>query len=598
MRVLVLEDAKSTQLLVQKRMEKMGHTVDAVGNGHQGFQLATGNSYDVIISDINMPHWDGFKFIEAMLVVCPHLPIIIVTSADKDQDVIDRLDTYTNVMALLPKPFDFDILFDLLTNVPVQSHVGVKKKARIVCTIGPASGDNDVLDKMIIAGMDVARLNFSHGTHEQHEKTLKAIRQTEENWDKPIAVLQDLCGPKIRTGMMQDGGVELIVGRPIIIQKDEILGTADIISTIAPEIISDLRVGDPVLLDDGLLELKVLRVRDNEAICEVVAGGMLKSSKGMNLPATPLSLPSVTDKDWRDLDWALNHSIDYIALSFVRTADEIRDIKKYIADSGKRDLRVVAKIEKPEAVNNIKEIIEVSDAIMIARGDMGVELPAARVPRIQQEIIRLCWQMNTPVITATQMLDSMTTNSRPTRAEVTDVSSAISEGTDAVMLSQETATGIDPVNVVRTMASIICEEERYSNNDADRYKELMEDTVSNPVLTTVASIRSTTATLLLDPDGVLYPVLSKWSRGVPSILVTKSLHVARHASLYKNIIPLIIRDDLNRNEMVFRAMELSLQMGAVREGDLIAVVEGERLTRGGIEQSGSLQLVKVVAQDR
>ncbi len=595
MRILVLEDAKSTQLLVKKRFEKAGHLVDAVDNGHQGFQLATANIYDVIISDIRMPHWDGFKFIEAMQVVCPHLPIIIVSSADKEQGVVERLAKHGNVKALLPKPLDFNYLFKLLADIRIQSHVGVNKKARIVCTIGPASSDTKTIGQMILAGMDVARLNFSHGSHEQHSLTLQAVREAEENWNKPIAVLQDLCGPKIRTSSMEDGQVLLEAGKTLIIQKEEIVGNAERISTIAPEILDDLELGDPILLDDGLLELKVTGIEPEEVTCEVVAGGLLKSSKGMNLPATALSLPSVTKKDWRDLDWALEHSVDYVALSFVRNAEEIREIKRYITKKKKRDLRVVAKIEKPEAVNNIKEIIEVSDAIMIARGDMGVELPAARVPRIQQEIIRLCWQMNTPVITATQMLDSMTTNSRPTRAEVTDVSTAINEGTDAVMLSQETATGTNPVNVVRTMASIICEEENYSHLDTDQYEQLMAENVSNPVLTAVASFSNTTATLLLDAEGHLYPVLSKWSRKVPSILVTKSMNVARHASLYKNMTPLIIRDELGRDATVFRALEMALQIGCIREGDLISVVEGERLTQGGIDQSGALQLVVVPA---
>lgn len=594
MRILVLEDAQSTQVLVTKRLEKEGHDVDAVDNGHQGFQLATANSYDVIISDIRMPHWDGFKFIEAMQVVSPHLPIIIVTSADKDRDVKERLAGYSNVLALLPKPFDFPRLFELLSTIQIKSHPGVNKKARIVCTIGPASNSAKTLGQMIVAGMDVARLNFSHGSHEQHEETLKAVREAEKEWNKPIAVLQDLCGPKIRTGIMQGGKIELKVGETIRIQKEEVLGTAERISTIAPEIIGDLRVGDPILLDDGLFELKVISTETASATCEIIIGGTLKSSKGMNLPSTPLSLPSVTTKDWLDLNWALDHSVDYVALSFVRNAEEIYAIKKYIAESGKRDIRVVAKIEKPEAVNHIKEIINASDAIMIARGDMGVELPAARVPRIQQKIIRLCWQMNTPVITATQMLDSMTTNSRPTRAEVTDVSTAIAEGTDAVMLSQETATGYDPVNVVRTMASIICEEEHFSDLSHDQYEQLIDENSANPLLTSVTVFSNTAATLLLDPDGKLYPLLSKWSRKVPSILVTRSLHVARHATLYKNIIPLIIKDEMSRDKMVFRAMELAKKIGCIRRGDLISIVEGDRITQGGIKQSGALQLVTVV----
>lgn len=593
MRILLLEDSQSIQLLTKTRLEKADHEVDAVDNGQQGFQLATRNSYDLIISDIEMPHWDGFKFIEAMKVISPYLPIIIVSASEYDPLVMERLKKQKNIMAVLPKPLDFTVLFTLLEKVQIQGHQGVNKQARIVCTIGPASSDTKILGQMIVAGMNVARLNFSHGTHEQHAKTLIAVRAAEEFWNRPIAVLQDLCGPKIRTGVMENGQIQLTPGEEISIQKKEIIGTKDRISTIVPEIIDDLQLGDPILLDDGLLELKVIERNADNVLCEVVIGGTLKSSKGMNLPRTSLSLPSVTEKDWHDLDWALDHSIDYVALSFVRTAEEIRSIKEYIQKSGKRNLRVIAKIEKPEAVSNIKEIIEVSDGIMIARGDMGVELPAPRVPRIQQEIIRLCWQMNTPVITATQMLDSMTINSRPTRAEVTDVSTAISEGTDAVMLSQETATGIDPVNVVRTMATIISEEEHYGQMDSEQMDLLMEENLSNPVLTAVAGFKKSAATFLLDATGELYPALSKWSRTIPSVLVTKSLHVARHATLYKNITPLIIREDLDRDQTVFRGLELARQMGLIKEGDLISVVEGARLTEGGIPQQGALQIISV-----
>lgn len=593
MRILILEDSKATQHILQTRLEKAGNTVDTADNGHQGFQLATSNAYDIILSDIHMPHWDGFKFIEAIQVVSPHLPIIITTSSHDDRKTLDRLEQYPNVIGVLAKPFDFDLLFKQLASVPTLAHTSVNKKAKIVCTIGPASNSMEMLGKMILAGMDVARLNFSHGSYEAHEATLLAIREAEKSWEKPIAVLQDLCGPKIRTGLMTDGAIRLIAGEVLIIQAAPVEGNVDRISTITPAILADLRVGDPVLLDDGLLELRVVKEGTAEVHCEVIVGGTLKSSKGINLPTTAISLPSVTEKDWRDLDWALCHSIDYVALSFVRTAEEIRTIKDYIKASGKRNLKVVAKIEKPEAVQNIKEIIEVADAIMIARGDMGVELPAARVPRIQERIIQLCWEMNTPVITATQMLDSMTVNARPTRAEVTDVSMAIKEGTDAVMLSQETATGVDPVNVVRTMASIICEEERYSGSSAEHYKELIADAAVNPALSAVANLSANAATLLLDPDGTLYPMLSKWNRKVPTLLVTKSLHVARHASLYNNIFPLIIREELGRTEMVFRSITMAKEWGYIHAGEIVAVVEGTRLTPSGIRQMAAVQVIRV-----
>ena len=593
MRILILEDSAPVQKILQVRLEKEGYVVEAVSNGHQGFQLAASNAYDAIISDIRMPHWDGFKFIDAIQVICPQLPLIIITAASEDPDITQRLSKSQNVLKVFPKPVDFDVLFTLLATITPQSHTSVNKMARIVCTVGPACDSPDVLGKMMLAGMDVARLNFSHGTYEQHKQSLCAIRESENLWDKPIAVIQDLCGPKIRTGPMVDGSVALRVGGKITIQAKPITGSTERFSTIMPSILGDLRPGDPVLLDDGLLELRVITANSEEAKCEVVCGGILKSSKGINLPSTNLSQPSLTEKDWQDLEWGLAHSVDYVALSFVRTAGEISEVKQFIHRSGKRNIKVVAKIERPEAVQNIREIIAVSDAIMIARGDMGVELPAARVPRIQERIIQLCWEQNTPVITATQMLDSMTTNSRPTRAEVTDVSMAIKQGTDAVMLSQETAVGVDPVNVVRTMASIICEEEQYKDTSPDHYQQLTDDTSVNPALAAITSLANIKATLLLDPDGILYPSLSKWNRKVPTLLVTKSVHIARHACLYNNIFPLIIREELNRNEMVHRSMMLAKEWGYIRTGDVIGIVEGARITWTGVKQVGAVQVVKI-----
>lgn len=591
--ILLLEDHKMTQKLIQRRLEKVGHTVDIVDNGHQGFLVASANSYDVIISDIQMPHWDGFKFIEAIEVISPQLPILVISSFNNDSTTIKRLQRHNNVVATLTKPVDFDMLNDVLNHLTVKTHVRLNKMARIVATVGPASSSSAVLGKMLLAGMDVARLNFSHGTHEQHGQSLASIREAERLWEKPLAVIADLCGPKIRTGIMEGDGILLESDQEVTITADDITGTTTMFSTISPEILSDLQQGDPILLDDGLLELRVISAGTDSVRCKVVTGGLLRSSKGMNLPETGLSLPSLTPKDIDDLQWILKQDIDYVALSFVRSADDILNLKKIIAVSGNTHIKVLAKIEKPEAIKHISEIIDVADAIMIARGDMGIEIPAARVPRVQQRIINLCWQANKPVITATQMLDSMTTNIRPTRAEVTDVSVAIKEGTDAVMLSQETAMGRDPINVVRTMASIICEEESHAKLTADHYKHLAEETEVNPVLTAVASLTATQATILIDPDGDLYPALSKWNRKVVSVVITRSLQVARHASLFKNIVPLIIRETIQRSDLIHRAVELTQKEGYIRPGDCVALVEGEYTNSFGIKQIGTVQLITV-----
>ena len=593
MRILVLEDSAASRKLLEARLTKVGHVVDSADNGRQGFLLATSRPYDVIISDLNMPGWDGFKFIEAMKVVCPRIPILVISGSFEQPEVRERLMAFEMVIGVFGKPFDFEGINALLGQLKRQSNTSVRKMARIVATIGPASNDTETLGKMILAGMDVARLNFSHGTHEDHAKTLANIRTAEEKWGKPIAVLQDLCGPKIRTGQMKDNGVQLVNGKTVVIQADAMEGTAARFSTIAPEILEDLKEDDQILLDDGLLELKVTKEGADEVHCKIIVGGTLKSSKGINLPMTKLSMPSVTEKDKRDLAWGMEHSIDYVALSFVRSADEILEIKQLIADSGKRDVRVIAKIEKPEAVEHIRDIIDATDAIMIARGDMGIELPAVKVPRIQQEIINLCWKYNTPVITATQMLDSMTVNAIPTRAEVTDVTVAIKEGTDAVMLSGETAAGHDPVNVVRTMASIITEEERH--HVLNGFEDMDDDTSSaNPAIVAAADLPDIAMTMLLDARGVLYPQLSKYNRKVPNIMVTRSLHVARHSSLYKNVIPIIIEDEIARDDVVFEALAVAREWGYVHEGDIFAVVEGARQTTvSGIPQVGAFQLITV-----
>ena len=590
MRILILDDSEVSRKLLETRLSQVGHSTESADNGRQGFLLATTRQFDVIISDLNMPGWDGFQFIEAMRVVCPRIPIVVISGSFADLEIRERLLNFDMVIGVFGKPFDFNEINKLLSGLKSQSNSSVRKMARIVATIGPASNDKETLGKMVLAGMDVARLNFSHGNYEDHGKTLINIRAAEEKWEKPIAVLQDLCGPKIRTGQMESNGVLLIAGKNVAIQASEIMGSCERFSTIAPEILVDLREGDQVLLDDGLLELKVVEEGETEVVCEIIVGGILKSNKGINLPTTKLSLPSVTEKDKRDLAWGLEHSVDYVALSFVRSAAEILEIKDLIAESGKRNIRVIAKIEKPEAVEHIREIIDATDAIMIARGDMGIELPAARVPRIQQEIISLCWKYNTPVITATQMLDSMTVNAIPTRAEVTDVSVAIKEGTDAVMLSGETATGNNPVNVVRTMASIITEEERYSGINI--FDNIGDDTAeANPAIMAAANLDNVVLAMVLDARGVLYAQLSKYSRNIPNILVTRSLHVARHSSLYKNMVPIIIRDEISRDEVVFKAVGIAKDLGYLQKGDLFVVVEGARQTQGGIPQAGAFQLI-------
>lgn len=329
----------------------------------------------------------------------------------------------------------------------------VNKKTKIIATVGPACNTKEKLWELVQSGVNIFRLNFSHGSHEVHQGVINAIRELRKEHNVNIAILQDLQGPKIRTDEVENNGVELVPGAKIVITRDKMLGTKDKISTSYKNLTSDVKPGDAILIDDGNLELKVVQTGNGEVTCEVVYGGILKSRKGINLPNTEVSEPSLTDKDTEDLMFGLQNDVDWIALSFVRRAADLRDIKAIIAKAGK-DSKVVAKIEKPEAVEEIDEIIKLSDAIMVARGDLGVELLMEDVPMIQKMIVKKCNDLGKPVIVATQMMESMIGNPRPTRAEASDVANAIIDGADTVMLSAETASGKYPAITVQSMARI------------------------------------------------------------------------------------------------------------------------------------------------
>lgn len=343
------------------------------------------------------------------------------------------------------------------------------KKTKIVATMGPASTNSkEVLKEMIINGTNVCRLNFSHGKHENHLNTIQMVREINSELDVDVALLADLQGPKIRIGEVENNGVELIDGAQLIITTQQCIGTASKVYLTYKEFPKDVAVGDRVLMDDGKLQLEVTGTnREDEVITKVINGGILSSKKGVNLPNTKISLPCLTVKDLRDLDFALDHDVDWIGLSFVRSAKDIEDLRKLITKKQKHT-KIIAKIEKPEAIEDIDAIIQTTDAIMIARGDMGVELPAEKVPNIQKMIIRKARTFGKPTIVATQMMESMIQNFSPTRAEVNDVANAVLDGADAVMLSGETSVGKYPVEVIKTMSRIVKEIE---NNDEIYHKE-------------------------------------------------------------------------------------------------------------------------------
>ena len=342
------------------------------------------------------------------------------------------------------------------------------RRTKIVCTIGPATSSEERLEQLMRAGMNVARLNFSHGTHQEHELVIERVRAISARLGCAVAILQDLQGPKIRTGKLQDGKpVTLVDGLQITITTREVVGNAQVISTTYKPLPQDVKAGDRILLDDGLLELRALGTGETDVQCEVVYGGELGEHKGINLPGVAVSSPALTEKDREDLRFGIAQGVDYVALSFVRRPEDAREakqlIRQYITETygseDSRDIPLIVKIEKPEAVEHLDAILAVTDGVMVARGDLGVEMPPEKVPLIQKRIISKCNELGLPVITATQMLESMITNPRPTRAEVNDVSNAILDGTDAVMLSAETSVGAFPIQAVQMMVRIALETE-------------------------------------------------------------------------------------------------------------------------------------------
>jgi pyruvate kinase len=347
-----------------------------------------------------------------------------------------------------------------------MSHLPIKK-TKILATIGPASNSYEMIKSLAFAGANVFRLNFSHGSHEVHKEVLETIRKVNQELNCHLGILQDLQGPKIRVGEVENNGVEINPGDKITITSDPVIGTASLVSTVYKNLPQDVKEGEHILIDDGNLELVVNSTNGKDVNCTVIHGGVLKSRKGINLPNTKVSAPSLTEKDLEDLEFGLANDVDWIALSFVRSAEDITDLRERIKKAGK-DCKIVAKIEKPEALENIDAIIEATDAIMVARGDLGVEVPMEIVPLWQKKMVEKCKLACKPVIIATQMMESMIQNPRPTRAETNDVANAVLDGADAVMLSAETASGKYPIHAVKAMTSIIT----YLEENAEVYHNL------------------------------------------------------------------------------------------------------------------------------
>ncbi len=453
------------------------------------------------------------------------------------------------------------------------------RRTKIVCTLGPATDTGEKVAELIKIGMDVARLNFSHGTQEYHKKMIEILRSLSRKLDKPITILQDLQGPKLRVGKIKNGKVQLISGSKIKIVVDDVMGDENQISTTYKELPGDVKKGDTVLLDDGLIRLKVEKVFNNEVLCLVEEGGTLSDHKGINLPGVFISQPSFTEKDQNDLLFGIEHDVDMVALSFVRKAEDIKQVKKII-DEKKKNIMVMAKLEKPEAIENLEDIVDTSDGIMIARGDLGVEMPLELVPTLQKKIIRLCLKKGKPVITATQMLESMRDASRPTRAEVSDVANAIFDGTDAVMLSAETATGHYPMETVKTMDKIIREAEASSNICYESHLETtiqqtqsIADAVSNSACEAAEQL-NVKAIVAFTNSGFTARMVSKYRPRTDIIAFTSDDKVQHQLNLSWGVVPLKMDYIDTTDEIIEQTEKILLERNIVDEGDVIIVSLG------------------------
>lgn len=472
---------------------------------------------------------------------------------------------------------------------------GGTRRAKIVATLGPASGSPKTLAALLDAGMDVARINFSHSTHAEHARRVRLLRRLAAERGRALAILQDLQGPKIRTGLLKGGGpVELKTGARFTITTRSVEGDASGVSTTFRALPGEVRRGSRLLLSDGLIELRVERIEGPDIVCRVESGGELGEHQGINLPGLPLKISALTAKDRDDLEFGLKLGVDYVALSFVRRPEDVRELKRLLRRPALRnDVPVVAKLEKPEAIDRLEEILEVSDAVMVARGDLGVELPPEKVPLIQKRIIARANAMKVPVITATQMLESMTERPRPTRAEASDVANAIFDGSDALMLSAETAVGRFPVESVRMMARIIEAAEGGPRYEwfRRRRREASEVGVPEAVCESVAYMAeqlNLRAIAVFTQSGSSARVLSKFRPRVPVYAFSPIPKVLRRAALYWGVEPMYLPHVKSTDRMVEGAASVLREKRVVRPGDLIAVIAGTPIAR-----RGSTNLLKV-----
>jgi pyruvate kinase len=461
------------------------------------------------------------------------------------------------------------------------------RRTKIVCTLGPSSNTLEKIEQLYLAGMNVARINFSHGSHKDHAQTMDYVRKIAKKHQYSIPILMDLQGPKIRVGKMKEGSQILRTGNVITLTPDNVEGTSDRIPIDYSFLTSDAVAGDRILIDDGLLELKVEEVNEREVQARVIVGGVIKSRKGVNLPGVKISMPSLTEKDIEDLEFGLKQDVDYVAMSFVRKARDIQDVISRVRAAGS-NAGIIAKIEKPEAVENIDEIIEESDGIMVARGDLGIEIASERVPQVQKSIIERSRTAGKPVITATQMLDSMITNPRPTRAESSDVANAVLDGTDAVMLSGETAAGDYPIEAVKTMDKICRTIEENAESiyysleyrKPDWKEKQVIESLSYSCVTIAENVEAKVISTITH-SGNTARRIAKFRPKVPIIAFTESQKVRRQLNLVWGVDSVKLRQIFDTDQSVGMMEEYLKNNGLVEIGDRVIIATGMPIAKRG-----------------
>ena len=449
------------------------------------------------------------------------------------------------------------------------------KKTKIVCTLGPASENEETLRELIKNGLNVCRLNFSHGSHEEHKGRMDLVKKLREELNMPTAILLDTKGPEIRTGKFDVPEVFLEEGQTFTITMKDVIGDKERCTVSYKGLANDVKPGDTILIDDGLVGLTVKEVNNDDIVCEVQNSGIVKNHKGVNVPGVKVNLPAITEKDRSDIEFGIEQGIDFIAASFVRKVSDVLAIREILEENNAEHIKIISKIENQEGVENLDEIIEVSDGIMVARGDLGVEIPTEEIPVVQKLMIKKCNEAGKPVITATQMLDSMIRNPRPTRAEVTDVANAIYDGTDAIMLSGETSAGKYPVEAVKTMATIAKRAEETMRNRRDKINKSknVTDAISYATCTTAMDLEAK-AILSSTASGHTARMVSKFRPDCPIVATTSNESVRRQLALTWGVLPLMREKSANIDQVIVNSIEAAKTSNYVSKDDVVVITAG------------------------